>query len=87
MDFDNVDKVILWVPLYKRYNKLSKKISTYSFMDQLIQNEKNNPELQNTLNIDEILEAAEHVDREYIEHHSLKTISEEIFDCLQETNI
>ena len=56
-------------------------------MNQLIQNEQNNPELQNTLNIDEILEAAEHVDREYIEHHSLKTISEEIFTCLQETNI
>jgi len=56
-------------------------------MDQLIQNEQNNPELQNTLNIDEILEAAEHVDREYIEHHSLKTISKEIFSCLQEINM
>ena len=56
-------------------------------MNQLIQNEKNNSDLQNTLNIDEILEAAQHVDREYIEHHSLKTISEEIFDCLQEINM
>ena len=56
-------------------------------MNKLIENEKNNPELQNTLNIDEILEAAEHVDRDYIENYSLRTISKEVYECLHEHNI
>jgi hypothetical protein len=56
-------------------------------MDDLIQHEKANPELENTLNIDEILEAAEHVDRDYIENCSLKTISQEVVDCLQNEDI
>jgi hypothetical protein len=56
-------------------------------MENLIKNEKHNIDLQNTLNIDEILEAAEHVDRDYIENHSLKTISKEIYECLQEEKV
>ena len=42
-------------------------------MEKLIESHRNNPELQCTLNIDEILDSAENVDVEYIGNHSLQT--------------
>ena len=56
-------------------------------MDQLIKNERHNPELLSQLNIDAILDAAENVDDNYLGHHSLQSISEEIVQCLKEQNI
>tara|TARA_B100001287_G_scaffold235848_1_gene208181 strand:- start:53469 stop:53915 length:447 start_codon:yes stop_codon:yes gene_type:complete len=56
-------------------------------MNHLINQEKNNPELQNTLDIQTILESAENVDNNYIGDHSLKTISKEVYDTIKEQNI
>jgi hypothetical protein len=56
-------------------------------MDQIIEKERHNTELQSQLNIDEILDAAENVDNNYIGDHTLNSISEEIVDCLKEINI
>jgi hypothetical protein len=56
-------------------------------MNRLIEIEQNNPELQNTIDVQTILESAENVDNNYIGEHSLKTISKEIFDTLQESKI
>ena len=44
-------------------------------MNQLIENERHNPELQSQLNIDAILDAAENVDNNYLGDHSLQSIS------------
>ena len=56
-------------------------------MNHLIEKERNNPELQNTLDIRTILESAENVDNNYIGDHSLKTISKEIYDLMIEKEI
>jgi len=56
-------------------------------MNHLIENEKNNPQLQNTLDLETILESAENVDNNYIGEHSLKTISKEIFDTFREIGL
>jgi hypothetical protein len=56
-------------------------------MNQLIENEKNNPELQSTIDIKTILESAENVDNNYIGNHSLSTISKEVVEILQQENI
>ena len=56
-------------------------------MDQIIENERQNPELKSQLNIDAILDAAENVDNNYIGNHTLNSISEETVDCLKELNI
>ena len=56
-------------------------------MDELIENEKQNSELQSQLNIDAILDAAENVDNNYIGNHTLNSLSEETVDCLKELNI
>ena len=53
-------------------------------MEKLIESQRNNPELQCTLNIDEILDSAENVDVEYIGNHSLQTISKEVVDHLKQ---
>ena len=53
-------------------------------MEKLIESHRNNPELQCTLNIDEILDSAENVDVEYIGNHSLQTISKEVVDHLKQ---
>ena len=56
-------------------------------MDTIIENERNNPELQNTLDLDAILESAENVDHQYIGDHSLTSITREVFDILCEQDI
>jgi hypothetical protein len=56
-------------------------------MNHLIEKERNNPELQNTIDIRTILESAENVDNNYIGDHSLKTISKEIYDLMIEKDI
>ena len=56
-------------------------------MDALIENERNNPELQNTLDLDTILESAGIVDNQYIGEHSLSSITQEVFDILSEQDI
>ena len=66
---------------------LYKNVTITQNMNQLIENERDNPELQSQLNIDAILEAAENVDNNYLGDHSLQSISEEIVECLKEQNI
>jgi len=56
-------------------------------MNQLIENERMNPELQSTIDIKTILESAENVDNNYIGDHSLSTITKEIVDVLQEQTL
>ena len=56
-------------------------------MNQLIENERNNPELQSTIDVKTILESAENVDNNYIGDHSLSTISKEVVEILQQENI
>ena len=56
-------------------------------MNILFEQAKNDPELRSTLNIDELLEHAENVDHDYIDNHSLKTISEEVVQVLKSKNI
>ena len=56
-------------------------------MDAIIENERNNPELQNTLDLDTILESAGNVDYQYIGDHSLSSITQEVFDILSEQDI
>ena len=56
-------------------------------MNQLIENERNNPELQSTIDVKTILESAENVDNNYIGDHSLSTISKEVVGILQQENI
>ena len=56
-------------------------------MNDLIENERMNPELQSTIDIKTILESAENVDNNYIGNHSLSTISKEVVEILQQENI
>ena len=56
-------------------------------MNQLIENERNNPELQSTIDVKTILESAENVDNNYIGDHSLSTISKEVVEILHQENI
>ena len=53
-------------------------------MNHLIDQYRNDPELQNTLNVQEILESAENVDIDYLGNHSLRSISQDVFDSLKE---
>ena len=53
-------------------------------MNQLIAPFKDDPELQNTLNVHDILESAENVDIDYLGNHSLQSISQDVFDSLKE---
>jgi hypothetical protein len=56
-----------------------------SILKQLIQQEKQN--VFSTLNVQELLKAAENVDMEYLGKKTLKTISEEIVQVLLSSNI
>lgn len=56
-------------------------------MNHLIDQYRNDPELQNTLNIQDILESAENVDVDYLGTETLQSISKEVFDSLKEEGI
>ena len=56
-------------------------------MEQFIEDARKNPELQSDINIQTVLASAENVDNNYIGEHSLKTISKEVIDTLQNENI
>lgn len=56
-------------------------------MEQFIEDSRKNPELQSDINIQTVLDSAENVDNNYIGEHSLKTISKEVIDTLQNENI
>ena len=47
-------------------------------MNELFEQEKNNPDLHSTIDVEELLKSAENIDHHYIGNHSLKTISEEV---------
>ena len=49
----------------------------------LIALEKNNPELQSTIDIPTLLRAAENVDIDYLSNHTLADISQEVVQALQ----
>ena len=52
-----------------------------------IEQERNNPDLQSTLDMETILRAAENVDMDYLKGKTLDNISEEIVQELRENNI
>lgn len=56
-------------------------------MNELFEQEKNNPDLHSTIDVEELLKSAENIDHDYIGNHSLKTISEEVVEILKTENI
>jgi hypothetical protein len=55
-------------------------------ISQLVKSERNNPALESQLNIAELLESAEQVDKEFYEKYSLAGISKEIVEVLRDHN-
>lgn len=53
---------------------------------EVIKKAKEDPELLNTLNVDELLESLESDKTDYLENKTLKSISEEVFEKLKELN-
>jgi len=56
-------------------------------IQQYIDQERNNPDLQSTLDIESILRAAENVDMDYLGGKTLHTFSREIVQVLRENNL
>lgn len=56
-------------------------------IQQYIDQERNNPDLQSTLDIESILRAAENVDMDYLGGKTLHTFSHEIVQVLRENNL
>lgn len=54
---------------------------------QILEAEKNNPELVSKIDINELLRASENVDMNYFMNKSLEIISNEIVEVLRENNI
>ncbi len=54
-----------------------------NFIQDIINKEQNNPELQSSIDISEILRAAENVDTDFLNTHTLKTIAEDNVQVLR----
>jgi len=56
-------------------------------VQDLIDSEKNNPDLESTLDIPALLAAAENVSSDFLNTHSLSTISQDNLNAIQSTGI
>ena len=56
-------------------------------VQEIMENCKGDPSLLSTLNIDEILEAVEKDKHEYLDNKTLDTISQEIFESINNLGI
>ena len=55
--------------------------------NEILKDAYNDPNLQSTININELLEHAENVDNDYLGDHSLTTINKEIIQVLKNKNV
>ena len=56
-------------------------------VQDLIDSEKNNPDLESTLDVPALLAAAENVSSDFLNTHSLSTISQDNLNAIQSTGI